>query len=253
MSSGEAQERRLSTGYVWAATYADKIRRTVYAQLKDLIKENKVLREQVPRDIAQLNSALYKLIVEDLKMGKTDLVRIRINYVIKDNSIEWKPETLTVEAFRRIPQEEVNQHVDRLRSSWKEALAVGVAYRFEELGRTEDEDVVYMIKLGESEAGAIMVTVLDNEIYVKRGALIYPNPIVFEKVRVKLDEKKPEEVFSEIIRSAESIRSASPSSIVRFVSENEALNVINTLRGRVKAAPISSPFMVEEGEEQSES
>ncbi|MEZ0290534.1 MAG: DUF2258 domain-containing protein [Sulfolobales archaeon] len=250
--SEEAQERRLSTGYVWAATYADKIRRTIYAQLKDLIKENKALREQIPRDIAQLNSALYRLLVEDLKIGKTDLVRIRINYTIKNNSIEWKPETLSVEAFRRVPQEEIEPHVSRLRSTWKEALVVGISYNFEEMGKTEDEDIVYVIKLGDVEAGAAMVTLLDDELFVKRGALIYPTPIIFEKVRIRFEERKPEEALRDIIKSAESIKSACPSASVKFVSENEALDLVNTLRSRVKAAPITSLTIVEEKEREPE-
>ncbi len=237
----EGEEKHLSTGYIWAATYADKIRRTIYAQLKDLIKENKALREAIPRDVAQLNSALYRLLVEDLKIEKTDLVRIRINYRVKEDRIEWLPETLTIEAFRRIPEEEVNRYVERLKSSWKEMLAKGITYAVESLGVTEDEDIVYVLKLGGSDYGSVLVTVLNDELYIKRGVMIYPNPILFEKVRVKLAGKRPEEVISDVIRDLNNIKNISPTAIVKYISEEEALKQVNTLRSRVKAPPIEAP------------
>ncbi|MGC9149399.1 MAG: single- stranded DNA-binding family protein [Sulfolobales archaeon] len=244
----EGEEKHLSTGYIWAATYADKIRRTIYAQLKDLIKENKALREAIPRDVAQLNSALYRLLVEDLKIEKTDLVRIRISYRIKEDRIEWLPETLTVEAFKRIPEEEIIKHVAKLKSSWKEMLAKGITYTVESLGITEDEDVVYVLKLGDSEYGSVLVTVLNDELFIKRGVMIYPNPILFEKIRVKIANKKPEEAISEVIRDLDNIKNISPTAIIKYISEEEALKQVNTLRSRVKAPPIEAPSKLPEEE-----
>lgn len=248
MSSESSVERHLSTGYVWAAVYADKIRRTIYAQLKDLIKENKALREQIPRDIAQLNVALYRVLVDNLKLNKTDLVRIRINYRIKENRIEWLPETLTIEAFKRIPEEEVSRYLEELKASWKEFLAKGITYTAELIGVTEDEDRVYILKLDANEYGAVLVTVLDDEIFIKRGVLIYPNPVAFEKIRVKIGERKPEEVISEVVRELDNIKNISPTAVVNYVSESEALKIVNTLRGRAKAPPIESPTAISEEE-----
>ncbi|NAZ13769.1 MAG: DUF2258 domain-containing protein [Desulfurococcales archaeon] len=239
--SQETSEKLLSTGYIWAATYADKIRRTVYAQLKDLLKENKALKDNVPRDIAQLNSTLYKLLVEDLKLEKTDLVRIRITYTIKDNKIEWNPESLTVEAFRRISEEEIKRHLDKLKSEWKERLTTGLVYKPELIGVTEDEDQVYVLKLNGNEYGALILTPLNEEIFIKRGALIYPTPIIFEKIRLKIAGKKIEEALTEILRTPENIKTISPTAVINYVSESEALKIVNTLRGRAKAPPIEKP------------
>jgi len=133
---------------------------------------------------------------------------------------------------------------------WKEMLTKGLVYTVENLGITEDEDVVYVLKLGGNEYGSVLATIINNEeLYIKRGVMIYPNPIIFEKVRVKLMNKKPEEAISEIIRDLDNIKSISPAAVVKYVSEDEALKHTNTIRSRVKAPPIEAPTELHEEEE----
>jgi len=71
--------RSLSSGLVIAGAYADKIRRTLFAQLKDLVKQDKSFSKEVARATGELNAVLFRILVEELKL-KGDVVRIRINY-----------------------------------------------------------------------------------------------------------------------------------------------------------------------------
>ena len=92
----------LSSGLVIAGAFADKIRRTLFAQAKGQVESQEVVRAS-----AELNRLLYEILVDKLKVDKGDVVRIRVDYDVKDGRIEWALSTLQLEAFKRIPDEEV--------------------------------------------------------------------------------------------------------------------------------------------------
>ena len=96
----------LSSGLVIAGAFADKIRRTLFAQAK-----NEVDSQEVVRASAELNRLLYSVLVEKLKIDKGDVVRIRVDYSVENGKINWHLESLHVEAFKRIPDEEVAKTV----------------------------------------------------------------------------------------------------------------------------------------------
>ncbi|PWV36756.1 MAG: DUF2258 domain-containing protein, partial [Desulfurococcaceae archaeon] len=73
----------LSSGYVIAGGYADKLRRTAFAQLRDEIKGGVISSQEVARAVGELNSTLYKILVDRFKVDKGDVVRIRIDYQIE--------------------------------------------------------------------------------------------------------------------------------------------------------------------------
>jgi len=101
----------LNTGTIIAGAYADKVRRTLFATTKQL-QESRVLKsEDVAYGSAVLNQVLYKIIVETLKCDKGDVVRITVDYDIKDSKINWKLDTLKIEWFVRKNQEEVDKLV----------------------------------------------------------------------------------------------------------------------------------------------
>lgn len=104
---GEARE--LSSGLVIAGAYADKIRRTLFAQLKDLVKQDKEFAREVARATAELNVVLFNILVNELKIDKGDAVRVRVNYSVDPTTkrIVWDYDSLRVEAFKRIPDEHV--------------------------------------------------------------------------------------------------------------------------------------------------
>jgi len=111
MSTENVQEFTLSTGLVIAGAYADKVRRTLFAQLKDLTKNDKEMAKEAARATAELNRLLYYLIVDELKSDKGDAVRIRVKYKVypEKKLIEWDYSSLVVEFFRRVSDEEVSK------------------------------------------------------------------------------------------------------------------------------------------------
>ncbi|MEM4584795.1 MAG: DUF2258 domain-containing protein, partial [Ignisphaera sp.] len=164
---------KLSSGFVIAGAYADKIRRTLFAQLRDYLRKDKEWGQRIALAVAQLNRFLYTLLVERIKIDKGDVVRIRIDYDIDETtkSINWLWNTLTIEAFRRIPQDEVDKITKELVTKAVEISTAAVVYALEKLGETFDGDIVYTIKLGDREVGTAIVTLINENIGVlKRGA-----------------------------------------------------------------------------------
>lgn len=236
---------RLSSGFVIAGAYADKIRRTMFAQLRDYIRRDKEWGQKIALAIAQLNRFLYTVLVEQIKIDKGDVVRIRIDYNVNDieKSITWVWDTLSIEVFKRVLQDDVDKAIKSLISKAVEISTAAVAYNLEKLGETFDGDLVFAIKLGDREVGTAIVTMINNNIIIlKKGAVIEPTPAVFDKVKLDVQpDKSVEEVIQNTISAV--IQSA------RHVSEAEAIDIINAIRGRISAKPITRYEVSEEGEE----
>lgn len=123
MSEGtERIENELSTGLVIAGAYANKLRRTLFAQLRDLVKKNKEFAREVARASGEINRLLYIILVENLGCDKGDVVRIRVKYVVDPSEwrIKWNYDTLRIEYFKRQPDEKVMEVVKKV---LKEKLA----------------------------------------------------------------------------------------------------------------------------------
>jgi hypothetical protein len=237
---------RLSSGFVIAGAYADKIRRTMFAQMRDYVRKDKEWGQRIALAIAQLNRFLYTLFVEQLKIDKGDIVRVRIDYDVdeQNKNITWRWDALSVEAFRRIPQEEVDKIIKSLAAKAIEISTAAVVYTLEKLGETFDGDLVLAIKLGEREVGAAIITTINENLAVlKKGAVLEPTPAIFDKVRLDIPPGKTlnevlQDTLSKVVLSA------------RHVDANEALNTINAIRDRVAAKPIARYEEVEEGAEE---
>ncbi len=109
-------ENELSTGLIIAGAYADKLRRTLFAQLRDLVKKNRDFAREVARAAGEMNRLIYIILVEELKSDKGDVVRIRVKYEVdtKKWKITWKYNTLRIEYFKRYPDEEVKKIIDKI-------------------------------------------------------------------------------------------------------------------------------------------
>ena len=114
---------QLSTGFVIAGAYADKLRRVLFAQLRDRIKKGEIDNKTVAMRAGELNRLLFDVIVNKLKLDKGDVVRIRVEYDIVDGDIKWRLDTLRIEAFRRIPDDEIAKAVKETVEKAEEVLA----------------------------------------------------------------------------------------------------------------------------------
>lgn len=173
---GEASETfssELNTGIIITGAYADKIRRTMFAQLGGFVRESRDCAREVARAVAELNTILYYIIVESLKSGKGDAVRIRINYVYDKarNRVTWDYGSLKIEYYRRVPDEEV-EAVTRKAINEKLQEVVNRFRTAEAVERTEVEErprtlgtappVSSLLLLGESIDGGLRFAILDQ-------------------------------------------------------------------------------------------
>ena len=72
------------------------------------------IRQGIETEIASPEgvSKLSKILVEKLKTGKGDVVRIRIDYDASEGNVKWLWKTLKIEFFKRTPDEEIGRTVD---------------------------------------------------------------------------------------------------------------------------------------------
>ncbi len=173
---------QLSTGFIIVGAYADKIRKTLFAQLRDAVKRGEVDSREVARASAELNRLLYRIVVDELKSDKGDVIRARIDYDVSGGKISWKYDTLKVEYFKRVPDDEVAKHVEKVVAVAEEVVAERIAYEVKEVVTTAMGDCVLEVMLGERKVGMLAATPLGDLIAV-RGAVLEPNPVL---VRGKL-------------------------------------------------------------------
>ena len=100
----------LSSGLVIAGAFADKMRRTLFAQVRGRVTGGEIMRAS-----AELNRLLYGILVDGLKVDKGDVVRIRIDYDVEGDRIVWALDTLRIEAFRRMPEVEIAKKIEEMR------------------------------------------------------------------------------------------------------------------------------------------
>uniref|UniRef100_A0A7C3UI47 DUF2258 domain-containing protein n=1 Tax=Geoglobus ahangari TaxID=113653 RepID=A0A7C3UI47_9EURY len=183
---------RLNTGFVIVGAYADKVRRTLFAQLKDKIKSKEIDSKMVAKAAGDLNKLLYEIFVNRLNLDKGDVVRVVVDYDIKDGDVVWNLDSLEVEVFKRIPEEEYTKIIKESVKRIEELEEVEeVRMRIERVGETDLGDIVYEIRIGDEKIGSLVLTPLDGEGIV-RGALVKPNPVVIEKVRISMENLEEE-------------------------------------------------------------
>ena len=213
----------LSTGLIIAGAYADKVRRTLFAQLRDRIKQGEITNQEVARAAGELNRVLYYILVEKLKTDKGDVVRARIEYDIIDGQVKWKYDTLRLEVFRRIPDEDVSAKVSEIIGRIEEILSKAVQYTVEKVLTTKLGDHIYWIKLGEKRVGAIIVTPLNGSAIV-RGAVLDPSPVIIDRGRIEYKEGELDQVVSrEIVEMLRVGRHAESSEVEEILKDIEAL------------------------------
>lgn len=98
---------RLKTGTVIVGYYATKVRRTLFAQNRELLKTGQLDAGEVARAAGELNQKLYSALVEKLVLSKGDIVRIEIDYRVENRKIIWDFDSLKVSVYRRVDPDTV--------------------------------------------------------------------------------------------------------------------------------------------------
>ncbi|AXI24701.1 hypothetical protein CFE53_00340 [Methanofervidicoccus sp. A16] len=210
---------KLSSGYIIVGAYADKIRRTLFAQLKDHIKNKEIDPKMVAKASGELNKLLYEILVNKLKLDKGDVVRVMVEYELVDGEVLWKLDTLKVEAFKRMPEEEIKPVVEDAISRMEELEEIEeMKFEIEKAGETDLGDIVYFVKADGEFAGVLMLTPLNGEGLV-RGALIKPNPVVIEKMKIDTGEDLKQVLVEVVEQKGREIDEGTAEKIVNEIKE----------------------------------
>ncbi|MEM1574078.1 MAG: DUF2258 domain-containing protein [Candidatus Methanomethylicaceae archaeon] len=212
----------MKTGLTIAGGYADKIRKVIFAQLAEDIKEKRIESKNVAFHVAQLNKFLYVVLVDSLKLNKEDCVRISIEYEIINGSILWKFDTLKIDVFKKVSDEEINPIILKLIAEAEKIIRTPVEYTIEYIGETSDGDKIYNVKVREQEGGIIeLLQINEDFIYIKIGVLLIPEPIKIEKIKIPLEGKKLEEILNtsinEILSKGKPILPEEADSILKYI------------------------------------
>ncbi len=173
----------LRTGLVIAGGYADKVRRVLFAQLRDKIKAGELSNQDVARAAAELNRLLFEIIVNRLQLDKGDVVRITVEYDVEPPEIRWKLDTLRIEAWKRIPDEEIETKVRGAVEGAEEYMKGEIRLEAERLGETDTGDIVYELRFQGRRVGVLLVTPLNGSAVV-RGAIVEPSPMVIKRTKI---------------------------------------------------------------------
>ncbi len=185
-------ENELSTGLVIAGAYADKLRRTLFAQLRDYVKKNKEYAREIARAAGEINRLLYYILVEELKSDKGDVVRIRVKYSFDPEkiSIKWHYDTLRIEYFKRYPEDKVQEAIKKILS---EKLAE-VQESFKEAPTTEEAEKILKgeIKPEEwKEESTISIAEETRPLEKKEEEKKEEKPVIVEEKPVRIAEADP--------------------------------------------------------------
>jgi hypothetical protein len=119
---------KLSTGFVRASGYANKIRKVLFA-----LTRGKLNPEEVIRASAQLNQYLFDKF-QEMGIKKEDVVRISIEFTIKNGEIEWDYDTLRIEVYKKEEEEKLAEAMKEVEESEK-ALEIAI----EELSKLSEK------------------------------------------------------------------------------------------------------------------
>jgi hypothetical protein len=129
----------LSTGFVRAAGYANKVRKVLFATARGKAEAKEIIRAS-----AELNQKIFEKL-QEMGVEKSDVIRIEIEFDISDEGkIEWNYDTLTIEVFKREEEEKLTRAMKEVEETEK-ALEGVISELADAMKEVEDA----MIKLKE--------------------------------------------------------------------------------------------------------
>jgi len=213
----------LRTGLVIAGAYADKVRRVLFAQLRDKVKSGEISNSEVARASGELNRLLFDILVNRLNVDKGDVVRVTIDYDIEDSVIKWDLNTLQVQLWSRVPDERVNEAVQAAIGMAEEIMTGAIEFEASKLGETDTGDIVYDVMHQGRSVGALLVTPIDEGRILARGAVVEPTPLVLKRRSIEYSGDLDEFISSRITGIMEQASNAERREAEKIVREIKAL------------------------------
>jgi len=204
----------LKSGAVILGAYATKIRKTLFAQLKDKVKVGEIPSQEIARAAGELNKTLYILFVERLRLEKGDVVRVSVEYDIEDQKIKWKWDTIKIECFKRISEDEIRKNLSEILSGKEIKRSV------RKLRESKIGDLIFEVLENGKQIGLLVVTPLNGEIVIRGG--IRPNAII-SKIRVKIEGSIEEYLSNSLDKILESGKQAEKEEVERVITEISSL------------------------------
>ena len=185
MSSEE--KKRLSTGFVRAAGYADKLRRTLLAQTKGTVEPREAVRVA-----ALINMRLFDVLREN-NVEKSDVVRIIFDYsIVEENGkrkieVDWN--SMTIEVFKSAGTIQGVTPPEEVEAAARTAVA-GEWREFE-----YDDEVFMRLKLKADEV------IKTDEGYSLKGSDFEAEVIDKKSIRIRYTgpEERVNEFYAEIL------------------------------------------------------
>ncbi|QGA69297.1 DUF2258 domain-containing protein [Sulfolobus sp. E11-6] len=121
----------LSTGLIIAARYADKLRRVALVAFSKIAP-----KEVIIRDVSELNKQLYSKIVEEMKLGKLDVIRISVDAEYDDQNkklifsnlriIRYVTEEQCAEKYKNVisENEKLKEEISELKKKLQDILSI---------------------------------------------------------------------------------------------------------------------------------
>ncbi len=213
----------LNTGLIISGGYADKVRKTLFAQLRSAVGSGSISSQEVARAVAELNQALYGILVDKLKAERGDVVRVRVDYEVAEGRVQWLWNTLRIELFRRVPDEEVARQVAEALAEAEKAAKAVEAYTVKRAVTTSLGDSLYRVLLEDRRVGIFMASRLGEEAVVK-GATVEPAPTIIEGYKLNLQGRSLDEAIAREVSSIiQSGRKTSPDEAEKALKELEAI------------------------------
>ena len=213
----------LNTGLIISGGYADKVRKTLFAQLRSAVGSGSISSQEVARAVAELNQALYGILVDKLKAERGDVVRVRVDYEVAEGRVQWLWNTLRIELFRRVPDKEVARQVAEALAEAEKAAKAVEAYTVERTVTTSLGDSLYRVLLEGRRVGIFMASRLGEEAVVK-GATVEPAPTIIEGYKLNLQGRSLDEAIAREVSSIiQSGRKTSPDEAEKALKELEAI------------------------------
>lgn len=208
----------MSTGLILVSGYAHKIRRTMFAQLKDMVKSGEVSNKEVAYKTGILNKILFEVLVGKLQLDKHDVVRIRIDYEVENGEIKWDYDTIQIEVWKRsddLAEKAVNEFKRLLE---QEQFMREAGYTLSKIGTTPLGEDVYAIEREGERIGVIKVMPLNDNLIVA-GVILEPA----RKIRT-------------VIPTPENMETALPTILSRGteIPEEEAKKILEEILAGVK-------------------